>query len=65
MRALGTPVEVAAGQKIKLSVPDATAQIQDLLAKYNEEVSIGDHCAASCSYDGFWNGAETVEAHKP
>jgi hypothetical protein len=65
MSALGTPLEVAAGQKIKLLVPDVTAQIQDLLAKYNEEVTIGDHCAASCSYDGFWNGAEAAEAHKP
>lgn len=63
--ALGTPVEVAAGQKIKLLLlSDATAQIQDLLAKYKEEVSIGDHCVASCSYDGFWNGAETAQAKK-
>jgi hypothetical protein len=53
MSALGTPVEVAAGQKIKLLMPDATAQIQDLLAKYDEEATIGDHCASSCSYDGF------------
>jgi hypothetical protein len=65
MSALGTPVEVAAEQKIKLLVPDATAQIQDLLAKFNEEATVGDHCAASCSYDGFWNGTEGAEAHKP
>ncbi len=65
MRALGTPVEVTAGQKIKLLVPDGTAQIQDLLAKYNEEVSVSDHCAASCSYEGFWDGAETAETDKP
>jgi hypothetical protein len=65
MCALGTPVEVAAGQKIKLLVPDVSAQVQDLLAKYSEEVTTGDHCAASCSYDGFWNGAEAAEAHKP
>jgi hypothetical protein len=65
MSAIGTPVEVAAGQKIKLLVPDVTAQIQDLLAKYNEEATIGDHCAASCSYDEFWNGTEAAEAHKP
>jgi hypothetical protein len=48
----------------ELLLPDATAQIQDVLAKYKEEVSIGDHCAASCSYDGFWNGAETAQAKK-
>ena len=65
MSALGTPVEVAAGQKVKLLVPDATAQIQDLLARYNEEATLGDHCAASCSYDEFWHGTETAEAHKP
>jgi len=65
MSALGTPVEVAAGQKIKLLVPDVSAPVQDLLAKYSEEVTTGDHCAASCSYDGFWNGAEAAEAHKP
>jgi hypothetical protein len=65
MRGLGTPVDVSAGQKIKLLVPDATAQIQDLLAKYNEEILIGDHCAASCSYEGFWNGTETGGADKP
>jgi hypothetical protein len=65
IRGLGTPVEVIAGQKIKLFVPDATAQIQDLLAKYNEEVLIGDHCAASCSYEEFWNGTETAGADKP
>jgi hypothetical protein len=65
LRALGTPVEVAAGQKIKLLVPDATAQIQDLLAKYNEEVNVSDHCAVSCSYDEFWKGNQTVQARKP
>jgi len=65
VKALGTPVEVAAGQKIKLSLPDATARIQDLLSKYNEDVSIGDHCATSCSYNGFWRGAETAEALNP
>jgi Carboxypeptidase regulatory-like domain len=65
MSAFGTAVEVAAGQRVKVLVPDATAQIQDLLAKYDEEAALGDHCAASCSYDGFWNGTEAEEAHKP
>jgi hypothetical protein len=65
IRALGTPVEVTAGQKIKLLVPDSTARIQDLLATFSEEVSISDHCAAPCSYDGFWNGTEVPAAHKP
>jgi hypothetical protein len=65
MSAFGTAVEVAAGQRVKVLVPDATAQIQDLLAKYDEEAALDDHCAASCSYDGFWNGTEAEEAHKP
>lgn len=65
MSALGTPVEVAAGQRIKLSLLDATAQMQGLLARYNEEISVGDHCAASCTVEGFWNGAETAQAQKP
>jgi len=59
MSAIGTPVEISAGQKIKLLVPDATAEIQDFLARYSEEVSVGDHCAVSCTYEGFWYGAES------
>jgi hypothetical protein len=62
--ALGTRVEVAGGQKIKLLLPDSTAQIQNLLAKYKQEVSIRDHCVASCSYDRFWNGTGTNQAKK-
>jgi hypothetical protein len=64
VKALGTPVEVVAGQKIKLSLPSVTAQIQDLLANYDEGLNLGDHCAVSCSYDEFWSGAETAEAKK-
>jgi hypothetical protein len=47
-----------------LSLPSVTAQIQDLLANYDEGLNLGDHCAVSCSYDEFWSGAETAEAKK-
>jgi hypothetical protein len=65
IRALGTPVEVRPGQKMNLSVADATVEIQGLLARYNEAVNVGDHCAMSCSMEGFWNGAESAEKQKP
>lgn len=64
-KALGTRVDVAPGQKIKLSLASATSQIQDLLAKYMEDVRVADHCASSCSYDGFWTGIETAQIHQP
>ena len=63
--ALGRRVEIAAAQKVKLSLPSITVDLQNLLAQQEREVRIDDHCAASCSYDGFWNGAETAGAHKP
>ncbi len=61
---LGQSVEVAAGEKIKVRVRSATAEIQGLLAQQKQEVRIGDHCAASCSYDEFWTGNKTRPAQK-
>lgn len=58
LAANGTAVEVAAGQKVSVTLRSSTAEVQDILAAQKQEVSTADHCAASCSYNEFWNGAE-------
>lgn len=61
--AYGEPIEVANGQKIKLSLRSSTVEIQDTQAEQGQEATIGQHCAAACSYEDLWRGSEGSGTH--
>ncbi|HZR59318.1 MAG TPA: hypothetical protein VFA74_20795 [Terriglobales bacterium] len=49
--AFGDPLEVQAGQKIRIKIRASTGQLQDALAEHKQIVTADDHCAGSCSLD--------------
>ena len=53
LASLGRVVEVAANQKIQLSVPSSTVEIQKLLEKFSQPIRQSD-CVGKCSIAEFW-----------
>ena len=51
---LGTSIEVQAGEKLAMTLPDSTIAMQRLRAERGEPMSSSDHCAAGCNEQDFW-----------